>query len=125
MIAQPVSKLLVAQVAHELAAHQTYAGMALYFDRQSLKGWAKSFHDQSTEEAGHAAKIMAFLIDNEVAFTLPAIPSAPTSYEFGSGRRDPSAGERGQGHGAVRRPGKRGTGCERPSQPAVPAVVDR
>jgi bacterioferritin B len=81
MIAEQVSKLLVAQIAHELAAHQTYAGMALYFDRQSLKAWAKSFQDQATEEAGHAAKIMAFLIDNEVKFNLPAVPSAPTSYE--------------------------------------------
>ena len=80
MISQPVTKLLVAQVAHELAAHQTYAGMALYFERQSLKGWAKAFRDQSIEEAGHGAKIMAFLIDNEVAFSLPAIPAAPTTY---------------------------------------------
>ncbi|HTS14904.1 MAG TPA: ferritin [Candidatus Sulfotelmatobacter sp.] len=80
MISQPVTKLLVAQVAHELAAHQVYAGMGLYFERQSLKGWAKAFRDQSIEEAGHAAKIMAFLIDNEVAFGLPAIPAAPTTY---------------------------------------------
>ena len=80
MIAQPVSKLLVAQVAHELAAHQTYAGMALYFDRQSLHRWAKVFRDQSIEEADHASKIMAFLLDNEVEFDLPGLPSATTHY---------------------------------------------
>ena len=61
MISQPVAKLLVAQVAHELGAHQTYMGISLYFERQSLKGWAKFFRDQSTEEAGHGAKIMTFL----------------------------------------------------------------
>jgi ferritin len=80
MISQPVSKLLVAQVAHEFGAHQTYMGISLYFERQSLKGWARFFHDQAVEEAGHGAKIMAFLIDNDVAFSLPAIKGAPTTY---------------------------------------------
>ena len=80
MISEQVSKLLVAQVAHELGAHQTYMGIALSFERQSLKGWAKAFHDQAVEEAGHAARIMSFLIDNEVAFALPPVAGAPTSY---------------------------------------------
>jgi ferritin len=80
MISDPVAKLLVAQIAHELTAHQTYMGISLYFDRQSLKGWAKFFHDQSVEEAGHGSKIMAFLIDNDVKFALPAVRGAPTSY---------------------------------------------
>jgi ferritin len=80
MISTQVTKLLVVQVAHELGAHQTYMGIALHFERASLKGWAKLFHDQATEEAGHAAKIMAFLIDNDVAFSLPQVGGAPTSY---------------------------------------------
>jgi ferritin len=80
MISKPVSKLLVAQVSHELGAHQAYLGMALYFERQSLKGWAKFFRDQAVEEAGHAEKIMAFLIDNEVDFELPALGGATTHY---------------------------------------------
>ena len=66
MISQPVAKLLVAQVSSELNAHQIYMGISFYFERQSLKGWAKLFHDQSVEEAGHAAKIAAFLIDNDI-----------------------------------------------------------
>ncbi len=80
MISDTVSGLLVAQVAHELGAHQAYMGISLYFERESLKGWAKLFHDQAVEEAGHAAKIMAFLIDNEVAFDLPPVRGAPTTY---------------------------------------------
>jgi ferritin len=80
MISDPVAKLLVAQVAHELTAHQTYMGISLYFERQSLKGWAKLFHDQSVEEAGHGAKIIEFLIDNDVVFGLPAVRGAPTNY---------------------------------------------
>ena len=80
MISEPVSKLLVAQVAHELNAHQTYMGISLHFERTSLKAWAKLFHEQSTEEAGHAGKIIAFLIDNGVEFSLPQVGSAPTTY---------------------------------------------
>jgi ferritin len=80
MISEQATKLLVAQIAHELGAHQTYMGIALHFERQSLKGWAKLFHEQSVEEAGHATKIMEFLIDNEVAFNLPKVAGAPTSY---------------------------------------------
>ncbi|MGZ6377635.1 MAG: ferritin-like domain-containing protein, partial [Candidatus Limnocylindrales bacterium] len=58
MISKPVMKLLVAQVASELGAHQTYMGIALHFERQSLAGWGRFFHDQAVEEAGHAQKIM-------------------------------------------------------------------
>ena len=80
MISEQASKLLVAQIAHELNAHQLYMGISLSFERQSLKGWAKLFHDQAVEEAGHAGKIMTFLIDNEVEFALPAVRGAPTTY---------------------------------------------
>jgi ferritin len=80
MISEQAQKLLVAQVAHELNAHQLYMGISLYFERESLKGWAKLFHDQALEEAGHGGKIMEFLIDNEVEFALPAVRGAPTSY---------------------------------------------
>jgi bacterioferritin B len=80
VISEQATKLLVAQVAHELTAHQVYMGIALSFERQSLKGWARLFHDQAVEEAGHGAKIIEFLIDNDVEFNLPAVGGAPTRY---------------------------------------------
>jgi ferritin len=80
MIADQPQKLLVAQVAHELSAHQTYMGISLYFARESLNGWAKFFHEQATEEAGHGWKIITYLIDNDVEFALPQVGGAPTSY---------------------------------------------
>jgi len=80
MIADQPKKLLIAQIANELSAHQVYMGISLHFERESLKGWAKLFHDQATEEAEHAGKIMAFLIDNGVDFSLPQVGGAPTSY---------------------------------------------
>jgi ferritin len=82
VISERLAKLLVEQVGHELGAHQAYLGISLYFERQSLDRWARLFRAQSAEEAEHASRIMTFLIDNEVAFDLPATSGAPT--EFGS-----------------------------------------
>jgi ferritin len=81
MISERLAKMLVGQVAAELGAHQAYFGISLFFERQSLNKWAKLFRDQSVEEAGHASKIVAFLIDNEVDFDLPGLPKATTHYE--------------------------------------------
>jgi ferritin len=81
MIADQPKKLLVAQVASELTAHQTYMGISLHFTRQSLNGWAKFFHQQALEEAEHGWKIINFLIDNEVEFSLPQVGGAPTTYK--------------------------------------------
>src|SRR6187431_2254905 len=81
MISDAVQKLLVAQVAHELSAHQTYMGISLYFTRESLNGWARFFHEQAVEEAGHGWKIINYLIDNEVEFALPQVKGAVTNYK--------------------------------------------
>lgn len=80
MIADQPLKLLIAQVGNEFGAHQVYLGISIYFTRQSLNGWAKLFHDQSVEEAQHGSKIIEFLVDNDIAFSLPAVPGAPTEY---------------------------------------------
>ena len=80
MIAQKPKQLLIVQVGSELSAHQTYMGISLYFTRQSLNGWAKFFHAQAVEEAEHGAKIINFLIDNGVEFSLPPVGGATMSY---------------------------------------------
>jgi ferritin len=81
MIAEPVAKLLVGQVASELSAHQVYMGISVYFTRQSLNAWAKHFRDQAIEEADHGWKIISFLVDNDVEFALPQVGGAPTTYK--------------------------------------------
>lgn len=80
MISEQVAKLLVEQIGSELGAHQKYLGISIYFERQSLSGWARLFRGQALEEAQHAEKIIAFLIDNDVKFDLPALKSATTRY---------------------------------------------
>jgi len=81
MIDSDLRKLLIAQIGSELAAHQLYMGISIYFDRQSLKRWGRFFRDQAVEEAQHAQKIMDFLTDNEIEFDLPALKATSTRYD--------------------------------------------
>ena len=80
MLSQDLRKLLIAQIGNELAAHQLYMAISVYFQRQSLDGWGKLFRDQAIEEAQHAQKIMDFLTDNEVEFDLPALKATSTRF---------------------------------------------
>ncbi len=80
MISKKLGRLLIEQIGHELRAHQFYLAISIWFDRQSLKGWAKLWQSQSVEEATHASKIMDFLIDNEVDFDLPALKASSTRF---------------------------------------------
>jgi ferritin len=84
MLSAELRKLLIAQIGHELAAHQLYLAIALYFQRQSLDRWAKLFSDQSVEEAQHATRIMDFLVDNEIDFDLPALKATSTRFDSAS-----------------------------------------
>jgi bacterioferritin B len=81
MLTADLRKLLIAQIGNELAAHQLYLAIAIYFERQSLDRWGKLFRRQSVEEAQHAQKIIDFLIDNEVDFDLPALKATSTRFE--------------------------------------------
>src|SRR5664280_1545182 len=85
MITDEVRDLLIAQVGHELNAHQAYYGISLYFEVQSLAKWAGLFRSQSVEEAQHAAKIISFLVDNGIPYDLPAIGPGTTRYASGQG----------------------------------------
>ena len=80
MISDRLAKLLIEQVGHELRAHQLYMGIAIYFEREGLAGWGKLFRNQSTEEAGHATKIIDFLVDVGVPHELPALKAATTRH---------------------------------------------
>jgi ferritin len=81
MLSNDVGKLLVAQIGNELAAHQLYLAIAIYFERQSLDRWGKLFREQSVEEAQHAQRIIDFLVDNDVDFDLPAQKAAKTGFD--------------------------------------------
>lgn len=81
MLSADLRNRLIAQIGNELAAHQLYLAIAIYFERQSLDRWGKLFREQSIEEAQHAMKIVDFLVDNEVDFDLPALKATSTRFE--------------------------------------------
>ena len=81
MISDRLAKMLTEQIGSELYAHMNYYAISIWFRRQSLDRWSKLFLNQSTEEAEHAAKIMKFLDDNDVAYDLPAIGPASTDFK--------------------------------------------
>ena len=87
MLSQDLRKLLIAQIGNELAAHQLYLAIAIYFERQSLDGWGKLFSRQSVEEAQHAQKIIDFLVDNDVDFDLPALKATSTRRDSSTARQ--------------------------------------
>jgi len=74
-------KLLIAQIGSELGAHQLYMAISVFFERQSLKRWGALLRHQAVEEAQHAQKIIDFLVDNDVAFDLPALKSVSTRFD--------------------------------------------
>ena len=73
--------MLITQIQSEITAHQHYMAISIYFRKGSLDRWAKLFYKQAMEEAGHAMKIIDFLIDCEVEFDLPSIPVAVTRFD--------------------------------------------
>ena len=81
MLSTDLRKLLIAQIGHELGAHQLYLAIAIFFERQSLVRWGRLFRTQSVEEAQHAQKIIDFLVDNEVDFDLPALKATSTKFD--------------------------------------------
>jgi bacterioferritin B len=81
MVADQPAKLLVAQIASELKAHQVYMGISVHFTRESLNAFAKFFRDQAIEEADHAWKIITYLVDNDIEFALPQVGGAATTYK--------------------------------------------
>jgi bacterioferritin B len=78
---QRLTTFLIEQIGNEFTAHQDYLGISLYFERQSLRRWAKLFRDQAIEEAEHGSRILKFLIDTDVDFDLPPLVGATTHFE--------------------------------------------
>jgi bacterioferritin B len=65
--------LLQEQVRHEFTASQQYVALAVWFDGQDLPQLAKHFYRQSLEERNHAMMIVQYLLDNDLAPTIPGI----------------------------------------------------
>jgi ferritin len=65
------------QANQELQAAQAYLAMSYWCEVHHSSGFAKFFHEQVSEEQGHAGKILKHLADREEVPALGALP-APT-----------------------------------------------
>jgi ferritin len=51
------------QIAHELAASQQYAAIAVHYDGETLPRLAAVFYAQALEERNHAMMMVQYLLD--------------------------------------------------------------
>ncbi|HEX2045732.1 MAG TPA: ferritin [Gaiellaceae bacterium] len=68
------------QVANEFAASQQYVAIAVYYDAETLPQLASHFYRQAVEERNHAMMIVQYLLDADLAVTVPAVEAPQTSF---------------------------------------------
>lgn len=69
-------------LALEFQASHTYLAMSIWLRERDLIGFSSYMLDKSTEERGHASRMIAYLVDNECQVQLPTIESPER--EFGT-----------------------------------------
>lgn len=72
--------MLLEQVRHEFTASQQYVALAVWFDGQDLPRLAKHFYRQSLEERNHAMMIVQYLLDNDIAPTIPGVDDVKNNF---------------------------------------------
>jgi bacterioferritin B len=69
------------QIGHEFAAHQQYVAIAVHYDAETLPRLAAFFYAQALEERNHALMMVRFLLDQDVAVTVPGVAAPETSFD--------------------------------------------
>lgn len=82
------TELLAAQVRNEFAASQQYVAAAVWFDSQDLPQLARYFYRQSLEERNHAMMMVQYMLDRDLAITIPGIDAVRNDF---AGPADPIA----------------------------------
>jgi ferritin len=80
LLKQTVADALNKQVEEEFFAAAQYLAIALYYDRETLPGLSSYFHAQSTEEYGHALKILQYLNDAGAMALVPGTREPNNSF---------------------------------------------
>jgi ferritin len=68
------------QIAYEFAASQQYVAIAVYYDAESLPQLAATFYRQAVEERNHAMMLVQFLLDADLAVTIPGVEAPKTDF---------------------------------------------
>ena len=81
MLSQVVQDALNQQINSELSASYTYLAMSAYCDRQNFRGSARWLRLQSTEEYGHAMKLLDFMLARDGKVRLKAIAEPAMQFQ--------------------------------------------
>ena len=81
MISKKLEDALNDQINKEFYSAYLYLGMAVHFESEGLKGFAKWMRVQALEEQGHAMKLYDYLFSVDAKPVLKAIKEAPVHYE--------------------------------------------
>ena len=76
-----VGSLLAAQIGNELRGQYEYLAMAAFFKKVGLDGFANYFTKQAGEEAGHAARIIGYLMTTGTEFAMPTVQGPEAGYK--------------------------------------------
>ena len=68
-------------LALEFQASHTYLAMSIWLRERDLIGFSGYMLDKSTEERGHASRMIAYLVDNECDVQLPTIESPDREFK--------------------------------------------
>src|SRR4051794_34661423 len=61
------------QIGNEFAAHQQYAAVAVFYDRETLPQLASFFYKQAVEERNHAMMMVQYLLDADADVSIPGV----------------------------------------------------
>ncbi|MDQ3632408.1 MAG: ferritin [Actinomycetota bacterium] len=68
------------QIGNELAAHNQYLALAVYYDAETLPRLASFFYAQAVEERDHAMMMVRYLLDADADPRIPAVAAPQTSF---------------------------------------------
>ncbi len=80
MAAQRFVEQLNAQIGNELAAHNQYLAIAIWYDAQTMPNMAAFFYAQALEERSHAMMMVQYLLDADADVTIPAIEGTTSDF---------------------------------------------
>ncbi len=80
MTTSTFNALLSTQIANEFTASQQYIAVATWFANQDLPQLARYFYRQSVEERNHAMMMVQYMLDRDIAFTIPGVPAVRNDF---------------------------------------------
>jgi ferritin len=80
MLSESIEKAINDQINYELGSAYIYLSMSAYFERLSLRGFAKWARLQSQEEVTHGLRLFDYLNDRGGRVRLQAVAKPPEDY---------------------------------------------